>query len=102
MAAARLRQAGARIASVATASGLAGAAGYSATKWALSDTVPYGEEGGRRRGPEPLWAAVLGAARLRANPWMNPLGPATTESLAEHGFSAVAQKVRHLPTLHSA
>lgn len=46
------------------------------------ETVPYPDgapDGGRLRGPKPLWAALLGGWRPQS------LGPATTTFLEEQG-----------------
>lgn len=110
MAAARLRQATTRLASAVAASGTAtsrparvigktlavGAAGavtYSAAGYALSETVPYGGDGGRRRGPDsglqPLWATLLASA---LGDWPCLDGPATAAGLKGHGHPEVQEQ----------
>lgn len=110
MAAARLRQAATRLASAVAASdtatsrpvrvigktlavGAAGGATYSAAGYALSETVPYGGDGGRRRGPdsgiEPLWATLL--ASTLGN-WPRLDGTATAAGLKEHGHAEVQEQ----------
>lgn len=113
MAAARFRQAASRLASAATsaaasaastgspgrrAAGLAvktlalgtavGAWAYEGQERALVRRVPYGLEGGRERGPCPLWAAWLGGWRAQ------PLGHATTTLVAQQGYPEVLEQVR--------
>ncbi|PRW33156.1 hypothetical protein C2E21_7907 [Chlorella sorokiniana] len=109
MVAARLRQAAARLASSLAASGAAlatsrparvagktlavgaaGAATYKAAEYGLGETVPYGADGGRRRGPEPLWAAALGTARMG---FPMRLGPAEVSELTELGYIEVERQL---------
>lgn len=94
MAAARVWQAAARLASgfassqPARAVGktlAAGGATYCAAERAMSETVPYGPDGGRRRGPM-LWAAMLGG-------WPDALDHATAVDLKEIGHTEVLSQV---------
>lgn len=58
------------------------ACAYDGTERHLMETVPYPDgapDGGRVRGPKPLWAALLGGWRPQS------LGPATTTFVVEQG-----------------
>lgn len=80
-----------RVIGKGAAGAAAGAATYTGAEYALGETVPYA--GGRRRGPEPLWASMLGGALLGHLAPASARYPAASD-FVELGYPELEHQVR--------